>query len=340
MGERAGTLVNTQVIAVEVCDNPSCEGCDSPSDGCKKVFAVAAPVGASPGINPEVIFSSDGFATSDNTDISTMGATDAPSDAACVSPYLVVVVSDTNSLHYANSDNILNGAETWTQVLTGFVVAGSPNAITSTSPRHTWIAGDAGYIYFTDDPTSLVTVQDAGVATVQNLLDIEAFDSELVVAVGASNAVIFSTNGGDTWSSLTGPSAGVQLNTIAIRTETEWWIGTEDGRIYYTLDQGQNWIEKGFTGSGTGSVEKIIWATESVGWMSHTTATPAGRIFRTISGGHTWYIAPEGSGVIPANDEITAMAVCENNPNIVFGGGLADDGSDGVLIKVEPAVID
>jgi hypothetical protein len=70
--------------------------------------------------------------------------------------------------------------------------------------------------------------------------------------------------------------------------------------------------------------------------MAHSTAVPAGRILRTIDGGNSWYVAPEGNTSIPANGGIKALAPCEDNVNLIFGAGLAVAGSgeqDGIIVK-------
>ncbi len=67
--------------------------------------------------------------------------------------------------------------------------------------------------------------------------------------------------------------------------------------------------------------------------MAHDTVTPAGRILRTIDGGNSWYVVPEGNTGFPANDRLNMLAPCINDPNIVYGGGLGDNATDGILIK-------
>jgi len=52
---------------------------------------------------------------------------------------------------------------------------------------------------------------------------------------------------------------------------------------------------------------------------------------RTIDGGYSWYVMPEGAGTIPTNAGVTALAVCED-PNVLFATGAASAG-DGILLK-------
>jgi photosystem II stability/assembly factor-like uncharacterized protein len=331
--ELGETEIVQAIIAVVICDAASCGACGIPSDGCQKLFAVTLSAGGSPGLPAEVIYSPDGGTTLGDTNILTLGAAEDPSGAACVGINLVVISHASDSLHYAPLADILNGVEVWTEVATGIVAAGSPLAIFSLNSIMTWIVGDGGYVYFSDDITAGVEVQDAGIATTENLNAVHFVDELNGVAVGAANAVIVTINGGLTWSAITGPAPAVALNAVWMRTTLEWLIGTAGGRLFYTVDGGDNWVEKAFPGSGAGVVRDIKFSTPTVGYMAHDTATPAGRILRTIDGGNSWYVLPEAAGTMPANDQITALAVCPEDVNVVFGGGLADDALDGILVK-------
>lgn len=331
--ERAKSEIAQEIIKVLVCDSPSCGDCESPSDGCQKVFAVTAPAGSSPGVLPEVVASDDGFETvATETPITTLAIGGDPDDAACVGDNLIVVSQDSTSLHYADLDDLLNGVAVWAEVTTGFVATKGPRAIDNFGPFDVFIAGAGGYVYYSQDPTSSVSVLDEGVATTQDLNDIYVFSAEVVVAVGNSNAVIYTLNG-EIFQSVTGPAVGINLNAVYARTDREWWVGTANGRLYYTRDRGVNWTEKEFPGSGAGSVDDIVFASSMVGFLAHATATPAGRILRTISGGNSWYVLPDGSSSLPANDKINSLAVCKKDVNTVYGAGLADNAADGILVK-------
>lgn len=330
---RAGNSVTSEVKVVVVCDKPSCGECGEPSSGCEKVYAVLGPAGSSPGLKPSVVYSDDGLTSDAVSSITTFDVGNDPFDADCVGTNLVVTDPTGLLLHYADLEDILDGTAVWASTATGLVAAKGPQGIDSYSPRDTWIVGKGGYIYFTTDPTNGVTVQDAGVATTQDLNAVFAFSINLVVAVGNSNAVVFTENGGDAWSSVTGPVPGVNLLSIAVRTESEWWVGANNGKLYYTIDKGSHWTEKTFPGSGSGSVRDIVWASDTVGYLAHKTTTPTGRILRTISGGYSWYVAPEGQATMPAGGGFNSLAVCIKEPNVVYAGGLATGGIDGILVK-------
>lgn len=332
--ERAKSEVAQEIIKIAVCDSPNCEDCDDPSDGCQKVYAVSAPAGSSPGVLPEVIVSDDGMTAIDHeSPITSLAIGEDPDDAACVGDNFVVVSQDSTSLHHADLSDLITGDETWVEVTTGFVATKGPRAIDSYSPYDTWIVGAGGYVYFTEDPTSGVSVQDAGVATTQDLNDVYAFSPEIVVAVGDSNAVIYTKNGGSTWASATGPAVGVNLNAVAVRSEKEWWVGTANGRLWYTKNEGTTWTEVAFPGSGAGQVRDIDWASSMVGYMAHDTATPSGRLLRTIDGGREWSLLPDGTTTMPASDRLNSLALCQREVNVVYAAGLADNAADGIIVK-------
>lgn len=334
MEEHAESENVQEVLAIMVCDRISCGACDDPSDGCEKVFALTITVGGSPGAKAEIIYTGDAGTVWGDTEVDTLDADKDPSDMACVGANLVVISNDDDSLHWANMSDILAGTETWAEVTTGFVAAGSPNAIVSVSPRHTWIVGDGGYVYNTEDPTNSVTVQTAGTVTTNDLNNLHAYDMENVVAVGDSNTVIYTRNGGDAWYSVTGPNAGVDLRCVWMHSPDVWFVGCDDGTLWYTVDAGVNWTQKVLPNqTNIDIIKDIKFSTPSVGWLAATLTTPSGRIYRTTNGGYSWYVAPEGGLNIPANDRIVEIAICEYDPNIIYAGGLADDGSDGIIIK-------
>lgn len=330
--EQAATLVTREVTSVYVCDAQQCGACGAPSDGCQVVLALEGGISASPGLPPTVLVTDDGGDTWAERTVSTLAANERGDGIFCVGSNVVVISSDSESLHYTTLASLIAGTQTWTEVLTGFVATKGPVAAWSLGATETWIVGEGGYIYHTDDPTAGVTVSDAGSATTENLNDVHAYDSENIVAVGANNAVVYTENGGDTWTSVTGPAVGIALNTVWMRSPTEWFVGAANGSLYYTVDSGVNWTEKSFNGSGAGQVRDLVFPTPSVGYMAHSTAAPAGRILRTIDGGYSWYVLPEGTGSIPTNDYVGKLAVCVD-PNIVFGGGLGGNAVDGFLVK-------
>lgn len=331
----AAALISDEIVDVAICDSVTCGNCGLPSDGCQVVFALQGESSGSPGIGPAVFYTIDGGATWAKSILTSAALTDVARHIACVGSYLVVTTGGAaGGHHYIPIADITAGLGGWVKVSSGYTLAaGAPNAIVSTGPSSAWIAGDGGYIYKMTDPTAAVVAQQSGSLTAQNLLGIHAYDDLALVAVGASNAVLFTKNGGVTWSLVTGPAVGIQLNTVWLRSEQEWIVGTNDGKLWYTRNGGTSFTEKAFSGSGAGTVNAIVFSNPVVGWMAHATAGAVARVFRTINGGYSWYSVPEGGGSFVTGRKVDALAACAQDPNVAFGGGLYD-ANDGLLVKI------
>jgi photosystem II stability/assembly factor-like uncharacterized protein len=331
--EQAGAAVLNEVLAVTICDQVACGECETESGGCEKIFATTKAAGGSPATVPDLLFSLDGGATWISHDIDAYSSAEDGDAVFCLGDYLAIVSYAGDNLAYVLKADLNTYTDpAFTAVATGFVAAGSPTAAWSSGAR-AYIVGDGGYVYMTSDPTAGVTVQDAGSATVENLADVHGISDDFVVAVGNNGAVIYTEDGalwGVTTSRPTGP--GVHLTCVWVKGESEWLVGADDGTLWYTFDKGVTWTEKTFSGSGAGVVRDIAFASDAIGFMSHSTAAPAGRLFRTYDGGYSWVLVPEVSGAMPANDYIGALAACTEDANFVVGVGLADDATDGFVV--------
>jgi hypothetical protein len=332
--EVAQAYVSEEIVAISICDNVNCGTCGGdPSDGCSRVIAVSSPEGSSPGILPQVIVTKNAFSTAFERTITSIALGANISDGTCAGSNYVALSSTENAIHYAITADIFDQIETWTKVVTGFVATKTPNAIWSNSALDTFIVANGGYIYkLATAPGSGVTVLDAGSTTSQNLLDVDGYDATHVVAVGANNTVLYTTDG-ETWASVTGPLPAATLEAVAMRTEDEWWVGTSAGAVYATRNRGTNWTLISLPLAIT-AVDKIVWATDTVGFIAGEIVGPLGRVFRTVNSGNSWYVMPETpGGTTPANDKINDMAVCEKEANMLYMGGLADNAGDGIIIK-------
>jgi hypothetical protein len=334
-GVKAGSLITNEIVDAALCDSASCGDCETESNGCQKIFAVSKAAGGSPTTPSDIVFTIDGGVVWYAHDVDTLGIAEDPSGVDCLGVYIVVVSAASNSLHYAllsEFDGLID--PTFTEVATGFVAGGEPQAIFTIGGR-SYIVGNGGYIYYTEDPTAGVTVLDAGSLTTASLLDVAALSEENVVAVGQAGNVLYSENGETFAHAAKEFGAAVNLNCVAIKPSNarEWWVGTSTGRVYYTLNSGAHWTEKAFPGSGSGVVYDIEFATDSEVFIAHATAANAGRILRSIDGGYSWKVTPEKSGaVLPANDKLNVLVTCKNDPNFVAGFGLADNGADGFAV--------
>lgn len=330
--EKASSIVTNEVVAMTMCDNIGCgSDCGAESDGCQVVIAVTKSAGGSPSTPADIVFTKNGGVTWYAYDINALTATQDPTDVFCVGSYVVVVSFNGGRLAYCLKSDLGITAPVFTAITTGLV--GKPRAAKAIGGG-AFIVGEQGYVYWLADPTAGVTVLDAGVATPNSLLDVDALSTSFAVAVGGNSTVIYTTNG-TSWQAISGlaPSGiGVNYNAILCLSKSVWLIGASNGYVYYTLDGGLTWATSHFNGDGSGNVTKIVKTTDSVLYMAHTTTAPHGRIFRSYDGGERWVLTPENTGVLLANDKINDMAVCSIDPNLVYAGGLADNGTDGILM--------
>src|SRR3989304_2854094 len=284
--ERATTDVGQEIVDLVVNTIVSCGDCSNPTDGRTEVFALSSPVTASPGLLPEIIYTDDGYVTSGDDWITTFAIGEDAKAIEIVGSNLVVISQSGLALHYSDKQAQLNGAPVWTKVATGFVAAHGPNDIAVASAVDVWMCGQGGYIYYTSDPTGGVSVQDAGVATVQNLNRIYAYNSDVVVSVGAANALVYTLDG-QTWRTGVGPDVGhaPALNSVFCLTERIWFVGTADNALWVTEDQGTTWTQVRFTGDtstggGVGRVDDVRFASRDCGFMCHATSAPKGYVLR------------------------------------------------------------
>ncbi len=347
-GDNATTMVDLEVIDVVYGSKRQCGECGPEDDGTRRAYAVVKSSGSgSPGLPSEVVYTVDGGANWTQTNVSTMSATEDPQAIEVVGKYLVVLSRTASSAtvggyHIAEIDSDTGIPGTWTKVTAGFVANKQPNDICVASPREIYICADGGYIYKATDIAAGVTVLSAAAATTQNLARIACLD-ETIVAVGASGSVVKSTNRGLTFAATSAPSAA-NLQALAIVDNKKFLVGTATGYLYYTLNAGSTWTEKPFSGSGAGQVYDLVCATSSVLFMSHSTATPAGRIFSSWDGGQSWTNSSPRILNVPTNQRINRIAVPTGGAgamaaaNTVLAGGLSAT-TDGILLLGTPSKI-
>jgi photosystem II stability/assembly factor-like uncharacterized protein len=157
---------------------------------------------------------------------------------------LVIAVGPTDTAHAVSQD----GGTTWTEIILADYAANAPQHVAIYSPTAIWICGANGYIWkSTDSGMTAATANggDAGVITTSNLVRIKALTDRFVIAVGASNAIVKTENGGRVWTLVVGPAAqaAVQINSLHMSDQFIWALAYEDGELYWTDDKGTSWTE-------------------------------------------------------------------------------------------------
>ena len=322
-----------EIYTVDVYQGDSCEDCPNP---CDRVLATMAGASATPGTQPVLLYSSNGGDTWSSQTISTLFSNEVVSDGVVIGGDIVYVSKTSNSMHYTGIEDLYVGANTWAETITGFVAAKTPNAITSADARHSWIAADGGYIYFVKNHKVAAEIDDAGVATVQHLNAIHAHDADNVLAVGNSNAVVYTINGGETWGSVTGPAVGVNLGACWMWDKDAWLVGEGaggTGKLWLTTNQGYTWSQVGLPSTYV-RIYKIVFVSEAEGYLIATSGSQ-GYVLRTITAGNEWDVMPQGKKATAiANTYLRDIAGCSKYSNTAYAAGLASNGTAGIILKM------
>lgn len=343
-GEQASAEVDREVLDIVYGSNQQCGDCGPQDDGTTRLYAVTASSGAgSPGIPAELQYSLDGGQTWTSAPITGIGASANPSAIEIVGDKLVILVPSESAYYWATLNRATGVPGTFTKVTAGFTH--QPNDIYVASPSEVYFCGNSGRIFKSTDITAGVSVLNAGSATPNNLLRIHGRE-ETIVAVGANSTVVKTTNRGATWAAtLASPSAvATDITAIQVLDQYRYWVGTLTGRIVYTLNGGETWVQQQFSGAGAGAVHDILFVNDEVGYFSHSTSTPTARVFGTWDGGASWVNEAPRIANWPTFNRATRLAapkvsdngVCANNLAVA---GLSGGGTDGIILIGAPSVL-
>lgn len=191
-----------------------------------------------------------------------------------------------------------------------------------------WAAASGGYVYRSANLGVTWTTQEAGVETIQNLLDICFFDENVGYAVGNSNAFIYTTDGA-TFNLRVGPAVGVNLLSVAVNYAGHVYVSTADARLFRSVDGGVTW--ETIVDLAVGSINQVRFDDDFryFGFMVWDDTTPVGTVYRSEDAGNTW--AAIGT---PATDYLNAgincVAICD--ANMAYVGGPAQGGLSFVAV--------
>lgn len=322
-----------EIATTDIYPGTDCEDCPDP---CSRMLMTMIGASATPGTQPILLYSADGGETWSQQTISTLFSNEGIADGEIVGGDFLIISPTANEIHWTSIEDLYEGSNSWAQVNSGFVAGKNVRAMSSSDPRHLWIAADGGYIYFASNFKSGVVVQDAGVATTQNLKAIHAMDNEHVLAVGESNAVIRTLNG-KTWESITGPAVGITLGSCWMWAEDVWFVGEGaggTGKLWLTVNSGKTWSQVGLPANYL-RIDKIKFISEAEGYILARNGSQE-YILRTITAGNEWVVLPEGKSGTPVdNSYLNDLAVCSKYSNTILAGGVAPNGTSGIAILAQ-----
>jgi photosystem II stability/assembly factor-like uncharacterized protein len=221
---------------------------------------------------------------------------------------------------YADVTDI--GTLTWTNVNVGSTNGEFINALDWLSWGELFAVTEQGEIYSSDDG-GVTWTQEYTSAIALN--DIAALGpgserSGYVWAVGDTNTILLSTDIGDTWSAITGPTAlaAVNINTVEVTMDGTVFIGAANGSLYGSFDDGANWTLLTLQGATCTSVDEIKAWDDDVIWAIGALADGSSRCWRSTDGGASWRLWALN---LPTNSGLNALEIID--PNFVFVGGNA-----------------
>lgn len=321
-GEVADSTLVAEVLDGFYYDTIQCGECGAPSDGCNIAYLLTVSNSGSPGLSGQLLYSLNKGATWTAVDITTLGGL-SPNRFAPMGNRIVVVSQATGSHHYATLTNGVPGG--FSAVSTGYVSTKGPRAIYVKNSNQAFVAAAGGYIYYMSSPVSGVTVLTDGSISTQDLNDI-AGNGNTIVAVGNNNAVLVSTNGGSTFSLVTGPAVGVNLSAVWAMSSYIWLVGTGTGRLFYTLNGGTSWTEI-VLGAGITAINDIRFIDDLVGYIA-AEQNGAATIFRTTDSGNSWQNSAPHVSSLPSAQRVNFVFPCGRNRVLV--GGRKTVGGDGI----------
>lgn len=229
-----------------------------------------------------------------------------------------------------------NGGDAWTLVNMPGANAEFINGLFAWSQEAIWActdtgAGAAGNVYKSVDGGLTWTLSLS--AATDALNEVTFVSDKLGLALGDTNEIQWTRDGGDHWTVITGPAGQAAVNCLcgAVLDAYRWFVGYSDGEVWYTQDGGTTWVQRVLplpTGAtAIAAVNDMQALDEYCLWVA-IQATVGGNAYaaleRSINGGYSWK-----SWLAPAQcvaGGMTAVSACSYNQAFGVGGVVAGTG--------------
>lgn len=219
---------------------------------------------------------------------------------------------------------------TWTTVNVGGSSAGhgatSGGALHVDEIGNVWLASAKGFIYKSEDGGGSWEAKESGAIGVNDYNHIYFFDTGVGVAVGDTDSVALTVDGGDSWFAGTAPGDGKDLNCCWMTESNTIWVGDSDGSLFFSHDFGTTWTKRAGLAGAPKAILDIEFSDSQVGFLATNSSAPVGSTHQTILGGYSWR-----SIAMPANSGINAIFTV--NANLTFAVGNANGGT-GFIAKL------
>jgi len=328
VGQRKATTESQALNCIASCSDPACSGdCGDSSDFCDVLVIGCEAAG---GLTANVLRSTDHGANFAATAADPFAADENIMSIVCfpvdknITRILCIRDADVaDNAEVAYSDD--NGA-TWTNAdiaTANNVGAVGFRALFAYDPSNIWAVLEGGNIGYSSDGGATWTLQDAGTVTANDLYGVHFIDANNGFAVGDTDTIIRTIDGGDTWDTVTATGGGNGLVSVWMIDRNRIWVGDDAGELYYTNDAGTTWAQRTYPAGAAGSVLDVRFINELYGFLIGTSSSDA--ILRTIDGGYTWQTI-----TITANSGLNQLVLCGENE--LFGVGEVD-AATGMIIK-------
>lgn len=336
---RDQSIVETQALnSIFACDQDVCAGpCGALNEKCDTLYAVSDPVSGSASNTATVHIMSDGswaaaaadpFATDEAISAGVCFAVDSSTRR------ILVFRGSTDAGSPAEAAYSDDGGATWTTANIGtdngeFVV--SSKAVYAINQNNIWVGTDSGRIYFSaSGGASWVVQEDQGIhSAAWNWVHFS--DSSNGFAGGAGDVIAITVDGGDVWSQTNATGNAGDITAGGVVDTNNFWVGTDDGELFYTSNAGVTWAERDFSIGAAGApavVDDIRFVDNMLGFMSVRNSAPTSTILMTRTGGYNWEIV-----TTPTNAGVNSLAVC--GPRLIYAVGEVL-GAKPVVYKLQP----
>lgn len=215
----------------------------------------------------------------------------------------------------------VNGGNNWTRQGDASTIPNSLiEAVRAVDSLNAWAVGDAsngyGVVLRTQDAGEnwVRLPQSAGIPAA-DFCDLDVLNADNVWAVGADNTIIHTTDGGNSWTSMSDPAYDIySMVSISVVDASNIWVAgatMDDGIIIHSTDGGTSWTAEG------DSVLLINYPLISISAFDQDHCWTVGHgytIANTVDSGVNWDLCiPDSLHRTPFSDD--ANGVCPTSVN-------------------------
>lgn len=218
------------------------------------------------------------------------------------------------------------GGATWTTIelnTTDGEGGTGPKSLIALDWQHIWAVTSGGNVYFSSDGGETYVDQNASGASGATRLNAVSFvDEKIGYAVGNTDTIIGTIDGGAHWVAETATGTGDGLLAVTTFSQYRLIVGTNNatagGSLWMSFDGTATWEEKIFVGHASEQVKDMDFWNECVGLIltdEPTSVSDKSSIHQTINGGDAWREIPD----MPDNSGLNAVIMCGINEAIAVG---------------------